>query len=83
MSYSVPLNYRRSRILRKLNIVSKTHEDFEHSRLKKFDDFIKRLMLLDHILLCFYTQIMHNIKIEYLCPGTPSAAHILNTIFSR
>ncbi|CAF4562510.1 unnamed protein product, partial [Rotaria sp. Silwood2] len=35
----------------------------------------------NHILSCFYTQIMRNIKLEYLCPGTPSAAHILNTYF--
>ena len=43
------------------------------------------MMEIIHVLLYIYSymHIMHNLKIEYSCLGTPSAANILNLLVSR
>jgi len=61
----------------------KDHKTLGSTTYLQLNSFGRGLYGMAHILSCFYTQIMHNLKIEYLCPGSLSASHILNLLVSQ
>jgi hypothetical protein len=45
-------------------------------------NMLKAYVNISYIIMFLYWILMQDLKIEYLCPGKPSAAHIFNSLVS-